>query len=405
MSALDESISALEEEIVHYDHHHPRMADADLPYKLWETMRAQCPIAHSDRHGGYFVATRYSDIVEIAHHPEIFSSRGITIPPIGQGDTPLIPIDQDPPEHTRYRNILQPLLAPGPIAKLEPLVREVAIELIDGFIDAGKCDFGTDFAKPLTQVALAVLMGIPAEDREKFGAWVARCTETSGYDQEGALQAGMELMGYAAGLLEAKRQQPPPGEGLLAHLLHAERDGERLLSDGEVLAITFTLLNAGFETTYATIGCSLYYLAQHPEVVQRLIDEPDIMPKAIEEFIRYFSVVAVARTAMCDTEVAGQAIKKGEHVMVVFPSGSRDETEFPDASVFVPDRYPNRHLGFGIGIHRCLGMHLARMELRVVLEELLPRIPKFSISEGETVRWSVGQVRGVRSLPVTFSRS
>lgn len=381
-----------------FDHHDPEIMND--PYPVFAEMRATCPVQHTDAHGGYWVLTRYRDIYDVTHDPATFSSRGIAIPSIGQGDIPITPIEIDPPEHTRYRHLLNPAFVVHKMERYEPLARAAATRLVDGFIERGECDIAQELAKPLPQILIAKILGVPEEDKVKFDSWVHRCIDASGYDQEAAMAAGAELYGYFGGLVAARRQDP--ADDFLTELINIEVDGDKL-SDMELMGICFQLLLAAIETTFSTIGNALWYMGHHEADRARLAGDLSLMPTAVEEFLRYLAPVSVARTATRDTEIGGQRIAEGEKLLLVFPSANRDESEFPDADRVVLDRDPNRHMAFGIGIHRCLGMHLARTEIRAALEEVLTRLPDYRIVDESLVRWSAGHVRGIRSLPITFT--
>lgn len=387
-----------EQEFAQFDHHDPVLMED--PYPVYAAMRQSCPVAHSERQGGFWAVSRHKELCEVALDPQTYSSFGIAIPPVGQGDIVIIPVETDPPDHSRYRKLLNPTFSPERVATLEPFVRDVCSGLIDSFIDRGHCDLAAELAKPLPEIVMVRILGVPEKDTEMAADWVRRCFELYGHDPEGAMQSGQELYLYFAELMEELREHP--AENFLTSLMDTEVDGERL-TDFELLGICFQLLLAGIETTYSTIGASLWYLGRHPEERARLVEDSSLVPAAVEELLRYLAQVSVARTVTRDATLGGQQLREGDKLLLLFPSANRDEDGFPDAGRFVVDRRPNRHLAFGVGIHRCLGMHLARMELRVALEEVLRRLPDYRISDEGSIRWSTGHVRGVRSLPVVFT--
>lgn len=383
----------------HFDHTDPRLTED--PYPVYRELREKCPVAHSDVRGGYWLLSRYKDVFQAAHEYSTFiSGGGVTFPPIGN-ERPMIPIETDPPQQKKYRSILNPAFTLDAVAHHEPYVRSLVTEFIDAFIDKGECDLVRDLAMPLPMFVIAHLLGIPLEDRDKFKQWSIDLAQTSAEDAQVGVQAAQALYGYFAEVLAARRQKP--GADLVSLLLAAKIDG-RPLTEEELLDMCLLLLVAGNETTTNAIGSTLWYLAQHPQERTKLIETPALIPTAIEEFLRYESPVqGLKRTLTKDVELGGQTVGKGEVALLMWGSANRDEGEFPRADQCILDRHPNRHLAFGTGIHRCLGAHLARLELTVVLEEVLRRMPDYHIPESATVERHSGLTRGFNSLPVLFS--
>lgn len=382
-----------------FDHLDPAFA-AD-PYPVYAHLRATCPVAHTDRYGGVWVPIRYADLEAIAHDVEHFSSRTIVITE-GLLDTGGFapPITSDPPEHGPARRLLLPAFAPKRIEEWAPTTRRVANELIDGFADRGACDLAADYAQRIPVTVIALMLGVPVADGLRFTDWIHRLLEEGPRDPEVGRAAIVELIGYLQERVAEHRAEPR--DDLITFLLDARLDGEPL-SDDHVLGSILLLLLAGIDTTWSAISAALWWLAQHPEEQQRLRDEPALMLTATEEFLRAFSPVTMARAVAQDVEVAGCPLRAGDKVLLPFPAANRDPDVFPDADQVILDRAENRHLAFGVGIHRCLGSNLARMELRVALEEWLSRIGPFELANPDAVTWSVGQVRGPRAVPVTFT--
>lgn len=385
-----------------FDVHDPRLADD--PYPTYAHLRRSCPVGHSDRHGGFWILSRYEDIYEVCRQPEIFSSNPAAIPAnMGQA-RPMIPLEADPPDHTRYRRILAPVFSPGGAAALEPEIRRAVTMLIDGFIERGSCDLIADFAAQLPPIVFLQFMQWPMEDAPRFLEWtdrIIRGDEGSVDDAGVREQAGAALYGYFAEMMAARVRDP--GDDFVSYLMSASFGGERPLTQYEVLDIVFNFLIAGLDTTRAALGNAFAYLASHPEQRDRLVAEPAVIPRAIEELLRWDSLLATGRTVTRDVEVRGTRMRKGDRVMVLFGSASRDEDAFDRADEVDFDRVPNRHMGFGNGPHRCPGSHLARVELRVAFEELHRRLPDYRHAPGGTVRRNLGHIKAVLELPLVFT--
>ena len=373
------------------------------PFPVWDELRATCPIAHTDRWGGSWLPTRYDDVAAIAHDVEHFSSSNVgVIPPpdVESGALPLglPPISSDPPEHTWSRRLLLPWFSHKRVAGYESLTRDLCRSLIDDLLERGKGDAAADYAQQIPARVIAGVLGVPREMSDTFTGWVRDVLEFA-YDTS-RRNAGREAI--TAYLLEQiADRRAHPGDDLISDLLHAEVDGEPV-PEMHVLGTAALTLIAGVDTTWSGIGAALWHLATHPDDRRRLVAEPDLLPIAIEELLRAYSPVTMARIVASNVEVGGCPMRAGERVLLSFPSANRDPEAFPDADKVVIDRMTNRHIAFGVGIHRCAGSNLARMELRVALEEWLARIPEFHLDETAEVTWAGGQVRGPRSLPVVF---
>jgi hypothetical protein len=385
-------------------------AYATDPAPVWEQLRSACPIAHSERYGSTWLPVLYEDIAAIAHDVERFSSCDIAvITPRREVDpttTPLLeapPITSDPPVHTWARRLLLPAFGPSAIDRQTPVTQGVARELLDRFADAGEADAAVDYAQHIPVRVIAQMLGVPLEDESTFTRWAVTILQEGFSNIERAAGAVMELVEYFSGITEARKAQPVEErpDDLITLLVGAEHDGEPL-TDRHLIGSCFLLLLAGIDTTWSAIGSGLWHLASHPEDQQRLRDDPSLMATAVEEILRFYSPVTMARYVMEDTEVNGCPMHRGDKVLMNFPGGNRDPRMFERADEFVIDRTHNRHFAFGSGIHRCLGSNLARMELRVALESWLERIPTFTLADPDGVTWSAGQVRGPRRVPVRW---
>lgn len=378
---------------------------AGCPQPVYARLRAQCPVARSTLNPSY-VISRYEDVLWALRHPEIFSSEMEMQVALGT-ERPMIPQQIDPPAQTRYRKILDPRFSKRRMAEIAPDVRRHAHELIDAFIDAGSCEFDSAFAVPLPCTAFLSLMGLPQSELSRFLRWKDgiirshQAVENPTPENMAAhrKEVGRQIYDYFGEVIDERAARP--GEDMISYLLATEIDGNKLTRN-DILDVSFLLILAGLDTVTATLGCSIAYLASNPEQRRRLAADPSLMPSAVEELLRWETpVTAVPRVAKRDVEVAGVQIKEGELVTILIGAANTDEGEFPDAEKVVLERERNRHLAFGGGPHRCLGSHLARMELQVALEVWHERIPDYEIQPGETPRYTPG-IREVQYLPLVW---
>lgn len=373
------------------------------PFLIWDELRASCPVAHTDRWGGSWMPTRYADVTAIAHDVPRFSSREVGVLPAATGDDEILPaglppINSDPPVHGWSRRLLLPWFSHRRVEALAPLTREWCDHLIDGFLASGQADAAAGYAQQIPVRVIALVLGVPADLADTFTGWVRDVLEF-GYDQERRMKARDELITYFSGVMAERRAEP--GDDLISELLQAEVDGEPI-PDHHVLGTVALTLIAGVDTTWSAIGSSLWHLATYPEDRRRLVAEPDLLPTAVEELLRAYSPVTMARIVAEDVEVGGCPMKAGDRVLMSFPAANRDPEAFADADKVIIDREENRHVAFGVGIHRCAGSNLARMELQIAIDAWLRRIPEFRLGERGEVTWAGGQVRGPRNLPVVF---
>jgi cytochrome P450 len=377
------------------------------PQPFYAELRARCPVARSTFNDAP-VLSRYEDVAWGLRHPEVFSSEMEKEMALGT-ERPMIPQQIDPPAQTRYRRLLDPHFSRRKMEPLAPAIRSQANALIDRFQARGECEFDAEFAVPLPCGAFLSLLGLPHSDLELFlqikddiirpqkkkGVPVIPVAEANRIRAE----AGRQLYAYFEAAIDDRRARPR--DDLVSSLVHAELDGERL-SRTEILDICFLLLLAGLDTVTSTLGCSIAYLASHPEQRRRLVADPALIPGAVEELLRWETpVTGVPRVCRQDLTLRGVEIKKGELVTFLLGAANTDDGRFPDAQAVDFERERNIHLAFGAGPHRCLGSHLARMELRVALEEWHRRIPEYRIKPGETPRYSLG-IREVMYLPLVW---
>jgi cytochrome P450 len=386
-----------------FDHTHPDYAER-AP-EIWDDLRERCPVAHSGRFGGAWLPTRHADVSAIAHDTRHFSSESVLVSDFKpQGLAPAgfaPPITSDPPFHAQARRLLLPAFSPKEIARWEPAARDTCRELLDAIVaqgDGAVVDAATRYAQHIPVRVIAEMLGVPKEDGDRFRLFIHRILETPGEGIDG-LQYEDTLDHYLAQVIDDHRVHPR--DDLIGFLLAAEMDGQPLAPE-HVRGTVGLLLLAGIDTTWSAIGASLWHLSQHAEHRRRLVEDPGVLPLAVEEFLRFYAPVTMARIVAEDTEIGGRRLGARDWVLLPFPAANRDPEAFERADEFVIDRARNRHLAFGLGIHRCIGSNLARMELTVAIDEWMRRIPDFELaaSAGGGVRWSTGQVRGPRTLPV-----
>ena len=382
-----------------FDHRDPRWIEN--PFPIWDELRGRCPVAHSERFqdGAYF-PSRYAEVREIAYDSEHFSSRRVIVRENKVPTQPAPPITSDPPEHTPARKLLLPAFAPQAIARLEPRTRALCRELLDAIGDAKSCDAAVDYAQHIPVRLIAHMLGVPQTDGDLFRKWIHLVLEVGISDESVILPTLQEMSVYF--FTEIKRRGTTRGDDLISFLLDARMDGQPL-SDPHISGTLRLLLIAGIDTTWSAIGASLWHLAKHPEDRRRLAADPALMPTAIEEFLRAYAPVTMAREVVKETTVGGCPFKEKGQVLLSFPAANRDPTMFPDADKVLIDRAENRHAAFGLGRHRCLGSNLARLEMTVAIEEWLARFPEFSLDNSAKVTWSEGTVRGPRRLPVVLN--
>lgn len=379
------------------------------PYPIWSDLRQRCPMAHTDRWGGSWLPTTYEDVTNIARDIETFPSGGgiaVMPPPVavdGQAGPVLLPygvppISSDPPLHTWTRRLILPWMSPQKSASYEPMTRALCHRLIDQFIENGECDVAGDYAQQIPVRVIAHILGVPEDLSDTFTGWVRDVLEFA-YDEERRRRGIMGVISFFQEAVAHRRLNP--ADDLISELLHTEVDG-RPIEESVILGMSSLLLIAGVDTTWSSIGSSLWHLASHPDDRRRLVAEPDLLPTAIEEFLRAYSPVTMARRLLDDVEYNGCPMKAGERILMNFPGANRDPRVFEDPDRVIIDRQVNRHVAFGAGIHRCAGSNLARMELRVAIDVFLERIPEFELIAPEAVTWAGGQVRGPREAPVRF---
>ena len=385
-----------------WDHTDPRWVHD--PYPIWDDLRERCPVAHTDRYGGAWFPSTHAGVSAVATDTEHFTSRTVVIgngrpteeaPPAPIGVAP--PITSDPPFHQIARRLILPVFAPGPVRELEPMVRALCERLLDEIAGARVLDAATQYAQFIPPAVIIRMLGFPEADEELFREFVHVVLEGVNHPVEQRIEEFAPIEEYLNAQIEDHRAHPR--DDLTSYLLGVEVAGQRLAIE-HIRGTMILVLIAGIDTTWSAIGASLWHLASHPDDLARLVAEPELMGVAVEEFLRFYAPVTMARLVKEDVDFLGCPMKRDDWILLGFPAANRDPAVFPDADRFIIDRLENRHIAFGLGIHRCAGSNLARMELRVALETFIARYPRFELLDPEDVTWSQGQVRGPRRVPI-----
>jgi cholest-4-en-3-one 26-monooxygenase len=385
---------------------------AGVPYPYLAELRRHDPVHWNDEADGpgFWAITRYTDCVTVNRDYERFSSFAKTAPPYEMAEEQLaqqqlMMLNMDPPLHTRYRRLVNKGFTPRMVNQLEQRIHDATDRIIDRVSEKGSCDFVTEVAAELPLLVIAELLGVPEDERHKMFDWSNRMvgSEDPEYQSPDSIpeDAGMELFAYASGLYAVKRGDPK--EDLMSVLTQVEVDGERL-SELELELFFMLLTVAGNETTRNLISGAMQAFFDHPDQWKRLLTDRSLLPSAVEEMLRFVTpVMNFRRTAMVDTEIAGRPIAEGDKVIFYHVSANRDEEVFDDPDTFDVARQPNPHIAFGGGgPHFCLGANLARMEIRVMFEHLVDRLPDLR-PDGEIQRLQSRFINGVKHLPVAFT--
>jgi cholest-4-en-3-one 26-monooxygenase len=382
-----------------------------VPHDAFRVLRHEAPVHfHPEPDGpGFWAVTRHADIVQMSKDPGTYSSyRGGTnikdYPPDDLIAIRMMMLNMDPPQHNKFRRLTSMGFTPRMIARMEEKIRASAVEIVDQVARLGKCDFVTKIAAELPLQVICDLMGVPQEERHLIFDWSNRLI---GFDDpefqtshEDALVAAMEMWNYASSLAEGRKGQQ--GKDLVTVLINGEIDGEQL-TEMEFDSFFLLLSVAGNETTRNLISGGMLALIEHPEQRARLLAEPSLLPSAVEEMLRWVTPVShFRRTSTRDHELRGQQIKENDKVVMFYCSGNRDEAIFDKPDVFDITRSPNDHIAFGVGQHSCLGLNLARLEIRIIFEEIMKRMPDVEL-DGKVRRLRSNFINGYKEIPVKFT--
>ncbi len=387
------------------------------PAPVWDELRGRCPIAHTERWGGSFLPTRYDDVQALAKMvPEMSSSDVlVTSPPpevieelrndpiYQKYGTNAAPISEDPPIHGWTRRLLLPHFSPQAVEAHRQYTQELADQLIDDFIGAGKVDGAGQYAQQIPPRVIAHLLGVDESRVDEFTHWVRCVLELGLADPELRLEYRLVIRKFFNEVVQEKIANPDDGfvSSLLAGTDHEGNPIDPIM----VIGMLNLQLIAGIDTTWSSIGSALWHFGTHPADRERMVAEPELWPTAIEELLRFYAPVTMAREAAADVTIGDVTIPEGSKVLMNFPGANRDPEMFERPDEVILDRPQNRHVAFGAGIHRCAGSNLARLEMDIALRTWFRRIPDFEVSEPAEVTWAGGQVRGPRHLPIRFPSS
>jgi len=368
--------------------------------KTYDELRERYGWFRNDFGPGFWTVVNYEGILQIMQDPETFSSSVVVAldpnPPYKW-----IPEMLDGDEHKQWRRQLGPLFAPGAVARLDDTVRLRAIELIDGLADRGSCDFMADFAQRFPTTIFLELMGLPVDELAQFLEWEHDILHT-GRGEEGAqekqIAAMMAVMARFQTVIAERREQPR--DDIVSRALTYEIDGKPV-SDADLLSFCLLMFMAGLDTVSATLGWTFLHLAGNDDDRTQIVEDPRLIPTAVEEFLRAFAIVVPARKVMKDVEIQGCPMKAGDMVNIPLNAATRDDAAFPNATTVDITRKPNNHIGFGAGPHRCLGSHLARRELKIALEEWHKRVPHYRVAPDAQLTETGGQL-GLETLPLVW---
>ena len=384
----------------HFDHLSPVFARELHP--TLARARSLCPVAHSDQHGGFWVLTKYEDVLRVAQDWETFSSElGITVPYQPPASSmKILPVAVDPPLQRTFKRLVNAHFTPAKVGPWEEPTRVLVNQLIDAFIERGECDFMTEFARPLPGLAFFnFALHAPTDELEQVNHWATLASLTHLEESRDGL---MKLAGWIAKFIERRRADGPRGDVVDA-VLDAEIDG-RAITLQEAIGTIHLLILGGLETTAGVLGATMMRFCEHPEIPALLRARPDLIPQAVEELLRLDgSFICIGRTARHDTEINGHPVQAGERVLMYWASANRDEAEFAAPDAFDLDRERNRHIAFGAGPHRCVGSNLARMNLRVAIGEVVRRLHDIKLQPGADIDFHSTFNRAPLSVPITFT--
>ncbi|HKD65729.1 MAG TPA: cytochrome P450 [Candidatus Binataceae bacterium] len=400
--------------VIDFDHHSKQYASRvfDDPTGFFQQMHREHPVAWTEKHGGFWVISRYEDVKRVSEDDATFSSRndlptageafsGITIPGNRARSTP---IEMDPPEFFDYRRLLNRWFAPAAVERLKPKVLEFTSWCLDRHIESGKIDLVLDLASPVPAMMTLHVLGIPLQHWHLYAdtSHAVVYTPPDSPSKRKALEGDMMMRGTFVEVIKERRRKP--GDDIISHLINARIDGHPI-PDPTLIEICSLIVHGGVDTTTSLLANTFEYLERTPADRKRLIDDPSLIFCAGEEFLRYYCPVQMlARTATRDVELCGQRIRAGERIGLWWAAANHDAAAFEHPEKIILDRFPNRHSAFGLGIHRCLGSNFARAQYAIVLEEVLRRMPDYRLIRDRAEHYeSIGTVNGYVKMPAAFT--
>ncbi|MDH4277697.1 MAG: cytochrome P450 [Acidimicrobiia bacterium] len=367
---------------------------------IWNEVREQCPMASTERYGRAYMPVTMEAVTQVSHDTEHFSSIWVNVSRPEAPRSPAPPITSDPPDHHGHRRLLLPSFNPKNIATMEDDLRMFCRDLIAEIGDSESADAAEQYSQHIPVHGICRLTGLPESDADLFRDWIYRNFQLAPRDNRIRLEVMTEMGAYVDQILQDRLANPT--DDMMTMIANAEIDGQPVDWTLKVGYVRL-LIVAGIDTTWSAIGSGLWHFAQHPDEVARLVavvNDDMLWQTASEEVLRYYAPVTMARKVIGDTEVAGCPVRSGEQMLLPFPAANHDPAAFENAGEFQLDRARNRHVAFGLGIHRCVGSNLARLELLVALQEWLRAFPNYRLDESKTTTWANGQVRGPRNIPV-----
>jgi cytochrome P450 len=388
-----------------FDHYDLPIGPDGTPFEFFEALRdeaiaTETPIGWSEAHGGFWVVTGWPEAKEIQKNNVAFSNSGGSFPMLPlPNDRPLMMAGSDDPAHAKYRRYVQARFSPGQAEALTERLRAVTNELIDSFIESGRTDLADGFTNELPARLTAIMAKLPDEDIAMYRRWVKTVTHVTSTAPEDVKAFRAEFDEYFDGKIAEWRERGD--DDYMAMVAQGEIDGAPL-TDAEVKGYFFGLLLGAIENTSYLLASMFWRLSWDKELRRRLVRDPALIPNAIDEFLRFYAPGLSGRLVLERTEIGGVVMEPGQQVMMIHQIENRDPREFPYPDAFIPDRSPNRHFALGLGIHRCIGMHILRVEARVMAEEFFRRIPEWELDPERKPVWRCGQVSGMDSVPIVF---
>lgn len=381
-----------------FDHFDPEF-EANF-FEVSNELRDRCPVAHSDAHGGYWILSRFADVREGFGNEQHYTAVPTVTIPVNPGAVPLIPLQCPTEVHRDFRRVLDPYFRAGAIASYEDGMRSITTDLIDEFVEAGRCEFVADFARKLPgAVIFRLFLGLPEDEVDEAFRLTMAIMHSLGTDDAPKVHA--EFMQLISGMLERRRCEPPRGD--VVDALFEGTVGDRPMTQDEILRTVLMLIAAGLDTTAHSLGIMLVALTRQPELRARIDADPSLIPAAIEELLRWEPPASgLVRSAVDDVAVDGHRIPAGDPILLLVSAANRDPEVFDHPDEIDVDRHNLRHLSFGYGPHYCLGVHLARLELRVALEELLARVRDVRLVD-DPIEYDSGTSRGPARLAIEFT--
>ena len=371
---------------------------------IWNSVREQCPVGSTERYGRAFMPVTMEAVRHIANDTENFSSIWVGVGRPDAPRSPAPPITSDPPDHHGHRRLILPAFNPKAVASIEEELRMFCRSLIKDLDGMDATDAAVQYTQHIPVHGICILTGLPEEDADLFRDWIYKSFQLAPKDNRIRLEVMTEMTQYIDGLL--KDRLASPKDDMLTMIANAEIDGKEVDWNIKIGYVRLQIV-AGIDTTWSAIGSGLWHFAQHNDEVQRLVavdNDHMLWQTANEEVLRYYAPVTMARKVIKDTEVSGCPMHAGDQTLVTFPAANHDPEAFEDAHIFKLDRENNRHVAFGLGIHRCAGSNLARLEMLVAFQEWLRAFPNYSLDPTQKTTWANGQVRGPRQIPVLLNR-